>query len=151
MFYLVFGESVLNDAVSLILFGIFTDYIGSEFTAASCFKAFGDFILIFCGSMFIGFLFGCILALLLKYINLRHSIHEICVYFLVAYLPSLFASSISLSGVVTILFTGMFTKRYAHHNLTVEGQRIINFSVPFCCLYVRIKCLSSFRNVRFYM
>lgn len=29
---------------------------------------------------------------------------------------------IALSGIVTILFTGMFTRHYSHPNLSVEGQ-----------------------------
>lgn len=147
MFYLVFGESVLNDAVALVLFNIFSKFIGVEFTAGSMAFAVVDFLIIFIGkkrsiistyfsagrqrgagegkerytrseedgrgrrqiqalldqcihlhlhihtgSMFIGFLFGCASALLFKHIDLRHSIYEMGVYLLLAYIPSLFSA-----------------------------------------------------------
>jgi NhaP-type Na+/H+ or K+/H+ antiporter len=49
MFYLVFGESVLNDAVALVLFNIFSKFVGADFTAGSMFFAVFDFFVIFAG------------------------------------------------------------------------------------------------------
>ena len=44
------------------------------------------------GSMVIGFLFGCASALLFKHVDIRHSIYEMGVYLLLAYIPSLFSA-----------------------------------------------------------
>lgn len=49
MFYLVFGESVLNDAVALVLFNIFSKFVGAQFTAGSMAFAVLDFLIIFIG------------------------------------------------------------------------------------------------------
>ncbi|EKU22377.1 monovalent cation:proton antiporter1 family [Nannochloropsis gaditana CCMP526] len=128
MFYLVFGESVLNDAVALVLFNIFSKFVGTEaFTTASMGFAIVDFLIIFFGSMAVGFLFGCLSALLFKHIDLRHSIYEMGVYLLLAYIPSLFGTAIELSGIVCILFTGMFSRHYTHRNLSVKGQALAFF------------------------
>jgi len=72
--------------------------------------------------MGIGFLFGCAAALLYKHIDLRHSVYEMAIYLLLAYIPYVFSEMIELSGIVTILFTGLFTRHYAHPNLSVEGK-----------------------------
>lgn len=50
MFYLVFGESVLNDAVALVLFNIFSNFVGAEITAGSMAFAALDFLVIFFGA-----------------------------------------------------------------------------------------------------
>ena len=42
--------------------------------------------------MVIGFLFGCASALLFKHIDIRHSVYEMGVYLLLAYIPSLFSA-----------------------------------------------------------
>jgi len=42
--------------------------------------------------MVIGFLFGCLSALLFKHVDLRHSVYEMGVYLLLAYIPSLFSA-----------------------------------------------------------
>lgn len=97
--------------------------------------------------MAIGFLFGCAAALLYKHIDLRHSVYEMGIYLPLAYIPYVFSEVgdththgplkesvhrcdrtqptkqvIELSGIVAILFTGVFTRHYAHPNLSVEGQ-----------------------------
>ena len=60
---LIFGESVLNDAVAIVLFktlvemGVSTNLgIGGweAMTAASVFSVVGKFLLIFCGSLLVG-------------------------------------------------------------------------------------------------
>lgn len=122
VFYLCFGESVLSDAVVLVLYKIFTKFIGAEMTWASMGHGCVDFLVCLVGSMAIGFLFGCISALVFKHVDLRHTIYEMGVYFLLAYIPSLFSDVVSLSGIVTILFTGMFSRQYTHPNLSVNGQ-----------------------------
>jgi sodium/hydrogen exchanger 8 len=122
VFYLCFGESVLSDAVVLVLYKIFTKFIGVEMTWASMGHGCLDFLICLVGSMAVGFLFGCISALVFKHVDLRHTIYEMGVYFLLAYIPSLFSDVISLSGIVTILFTGIFSRHYTHPNLSVNGQ-----------------------------
>lgn len=43
---------------------------------------------------------------------------------------------IELSGIVAILFTGMFTRHYAHPNLSVEGQVGKNYRYMAIMMYV---------------
>ena len=48
-FAIIFGESVLNDAVAIVLFKTFEKFIGSQHNTASVFFILGDFVYIFLG------------------------------------------------------------------------------------------------------
>ena len=129
LFYLVFGESVLNDAVGLVLYQTFAGFVGKNYGLADVSVALVEFVVSFCitflGSMVCGIVCGMFAAFLLKAIvDMRSTPHlELSFYILIMYLPFLLASIINLSGVVTILFTGISAKRYAEPNLSEETQR----------------------------
>ena len=71
LFYLVFGESVINDAVGVVLFNTFSKFVGYSHGAGTVFIAAADFVLIFAGSMVIGYLVGCLAGLCTKLIDFR--------------------------------------------------------------------------------
>jgi NhaP-type Na+/H+ or K+/H+ antiporter len=78
LFYIVFGESVLNDAVGIVLFETFEKFVGFTFTASSMFLALLDFGLIFVGSTLVGLLFGLLSALLFKHFHFNGCVlHEV--------------------------------------------------------------------------
>ncbi len=66
----VFGESVLNDAVAIVLFRTVGSFLTRTISAQSIFLAIGEFVLIFSGSTFIGCLIGLWSALLFKHTRL---------------------------------------------------------------------------------
>ncbi|OQR93164.1 Monovalent Cation:Proton Antiporter-1 (CPA1) Family [Thraustotheca clavata] len=123
LFYLVFGESSLNDAVAIVLFASFSKFIGNSFTASAIPVAVLDFIFIFVGSTLVGILFGMISALLFKHYNFKGCLfHEVSVYVMFSYLPFSVCTAFDLSGVVAILFTGIAMKHYTCNNLSEEGK-----------------------------
>jgi NhaP-type Na+/H+ or K+/H+ antiporter len=69
LFYLVFGESVINDAVGVVLFNTFGKFVGYSHGIATVGIAIADFLLIFIGSFVIGYLVGCCAGLGSKYVN----------------------------------------------------------------------------------
>lgn len=129
LFYLVFGESVLNDAVGLVLFNAFSKFVtDSNANTGEVVIDMGEFVFSFIldsiGSPILGLLCGCCTALLFKYTNMKeHKLLELCVYVLIMYVPFLLAQVMGLSGIVTILFTGMTAKAYVVPNLSIETER----------------------------
>lgn len=66
LYALVFGESVMNDAVAIVLFRSVESYIlddVTDFHVGQFFKSVGVFIGVFSGSFFLGFAMGLVTAL----------------------------------------------------------------------------------------
>lgn len=125
LFYLVFGESSLNDAVAICLFTTFSKFIGYSYAFKPMFFAIVEFFFIFTGSTLIGVAFGMIPALLFKYSNLQSCLlHEVGVYIMFAYLPFLASQIMEMSPVVSIIFAGVSMKHYASPNLSPEAQEM---------------------------
>ncbi|TYZ67007.1 hypothetical protein PybrP1_003256 [[Pythium] brassicae (nom. inval.)] len=123
LFYIVFGESVLNDAVGIVLFTTFAKFVGFTYTASSTLFALLDFVLVFVGSTLVGVLLGLLSALLFKHFDFKKcTLHEVGAYVLFSYLPFLVSTAIDMSGVVSILFAGITMKHYTHNNISAEAQ-----------------------------
>jgi len=123
LFYLVFGESVLNDAVGLVLFKAFSKFVERDNGAGKIVMGMSEFIFGFLidavGSPLLGLLCGCGAAYLFKVIDMRQNpLIEISVYILIMYVPFMLAEMLQVSGIVTILFTGMTARAYVVPNLS---------------------------------
>jgi sodium/hydrogen exchanger 8 len=123
LFYLVFGESVLNDAVGLVLFNAFSKFVVRDNGAGKVAMGIGTFLVDFmydsiC-SPILGLALGLLAALIFKQVDMRETkLLEICLYIMIMYVPFLVAEVLNLSGIVTILFTGMAARAYVTPNLS---------------------------------
>lgn len=119
---LVFGESLLNDAVSIVLFKTFIDF-KSEFSMYLVWGSFQRFFIIFFGSVLIGVIGALVTAIVFKYANFRKNPSlEISLMFIASYIPYLIAESLELSGILAILFCGIINSEYTHYNLSPFSQ-----------------------------
>jgi len=132
---LVFGESVLNDAVAIVFVEALKDY---EENVASCIetaensceynawhlvKAILDFFGIFGASFLVGSLMGCITALLTKFTRIRdHPLLESTLFVLMSYSTFLLAEVFELTGIVAVLFCGICQAHYTYNNLSKESK-----------------------------
>lgn len=139
---LVFGESILNDAVSIVLTntaeGFFSRSDNSMVTGWETFmQALGYFLKMFFGSAALGTLTGLISALFLKHFDLRKTPSlEFGMMIIFAYLPYGLAEGIKLSGIMSILFAGIVMSHYTHHNLSPVTQILMQQTlrtVAFMC------------------
>ncbi|XP_024998027.1 sodium/hydrogen exchanger 8 isoform X4 [Gallus gallus] len=138
---LVFGESILNDAVSIVLTntaeGLTRENMSDVSGWQTFLQALGYFLKMFFGSAALGTLTGLISALVLKHIDLRKTPSlEFGMMIIFAYLPYGLAEGISLSGIMAILFSGIVMSHYTHHNLSPVTQILMQQTlrtVAFMC------------------
>ncbi|XP_017882009.1 sodium/hydrogen exchanger 7 isoform X6 [Ceratina calcarata] len=130
LYALVFGESVLNDAVAIVLSGAIQNYgeryqsQSGEFETVAFFQAFGDFVGIFSLSLFIGATMGCITALLTKFTRVRDfPLLESALFVLMSYSTFLIAEASDLTGVVAVLFCGICQAHYTYNNLSPDSRQ----------------------------
>ncbi|XP_038070121.1 sodium/hydrogen exchanger 8-like [Patiria miniata] len=124
---LVFGESILNDAVSIVMSATVINLNSQEMANVTSSEAFGyavgSFCLMFSASAAIGILIGIISALLLKHIDLRKTPSlEFAFILIFSYLPYVLSEGLKLSGIMSILFCGITMSHYTHHNLSPITQ-----------------------------
>lgn len=128
LFYLVFGESALNDAVALVLFKSFSNFLKTEFDdAGSVALKVAEFLLTLAGeaigSPALGIIFGFAAALVFKHLDFREQpMLELPLYMLLMYVPFLLAECVHLSGVVAIFFSGISARRYISPNVSEETK-----------------------------
>lgn len=137
---IVFGESSLNDAVSIALFRTFSSFPRAE-TELTLMDSFLLFNYEFFGSIGVGVAIGFVGALLFKHINLREKpTFETALFMLWSYIPFVFCEAIGLSGILGILFVAMVMVHYAHYSLSRVSQittrqlfRSLGFLAETCC------------------
>ena len=145
LYTVIFGESILNDAIAIVIFETAQRYRPGgvrhgALSAASFFEAIGYFILIFFGSLLLGVVVGIGTALLLKYTLVRRFPKiESCLVILIAYASYYFANGATMSGrsldftssagltkqtpgIVSLLFCGITMKHYAYYNMSRRTQ-----------------------------
>ncbi|KUM61776.1 hypothetical protein ACN42_g5359 [Penicillium freii] len=127
LYTIIFGESILNDAIAIVLFETAQRYhetgAAGSLTFLNLFEAVGLFLLVFFGSMVVGMLVGIATALGLKYTLVRRLPKiESCLIILVAYASYFFSNGVHLSGIVSLLFCGITLKHYAYYNMSRRTQ-----------------------------
>ncbi|KAH9652128.1 Sodium/hydrogen exchanger 4 [Citrus sinensis] len=125
LYSLVFGEGVVNDATSVVLFNAVQKIDVRELNGKAALRIFRDFLYLFSTSTILGVTAGLLTALVLKtlYFGKHSSVREIALMVLMAYLSYILAELLELSGILTVFFCGIFMSHYAWHNMT-DSSRI---------------------------
>lgn len=128
LYTVIFGESLLNDAVSIVMYETLSQFHDAEIHIGSIFHGIGIFLLSFSVSMALGVVFGLGMSLVLKHssLNLYPKI-ESCLVALSAYTCYFFSNGLSMSGIVSLLFCGITLKHYAYHTMSRRTQRTTKY------------------------
>lgn len=121
---LVFGESILNDAIAIVLTTAILESDSPVMsTGEAILQGINRFCLMFFASAGIGVLFALVSALLLKHVDLRKNPSlEFGMMLVFTYAPYVLAEGIHLSGIMAILFCGIVMSHYTHFNLSTVTQ-----------------------------
>ncbi|XP_076095958.1 sodium/hydrogen exchanger 9-like isoform X8 [Mytilus galloprovincialis] len=127
LFAFIFGESVLNDAVAIVLSSSVDSYrLKSNqegFNANAFFLSIGNFAKIFLGAFGIGSALGCVNALISKFTKIRDfPLLETALLFLMSYMSFQACEAAELTGIVGILFCGITQAHYTYNNLSEESK-----------------------------
>ncbi|RVX68121.1 hypothetical protein B0A52_08262 [Exophiala mesophila] len=132
LYTVIFGESILNDAIAIVLFETAQRYkdgsSAGNLGIVSLFEAVGIFLLVFFTSLLIGVVVGVGTALVLKYTLIRRFPKlESCLVILIAYASYFFSNGVHMSGIVSLLFCGITLKHYAYYNMSRRTQLTTKF------------------------
>ncbi|KAI8905969.1 Sodium/hydrogen exchanger family-domain-containing protein [Gorgonomyces haynaldii] len=139
LYMIIFGESALNDAVSIILYRFFTglqadaDNLGILPFFLSVLASFGVFL----GSFLVGAIVALVFAKITKHVwieGYEGAIYEIMMLIMFAYTSYLLAEVLSLTGIISIFFCGIVMAHYAHSNLTKLTQRTLKVTLRMICM-----------------
>ncbi|XP_032569700.1 sodium/hydrogen exchanger 6 isoform X7 [Drosophila sechellia] len=129
LYALVLGESVLNDAVAIVLSGAIQNYgehysSTGDFETTAFLRSLSDFFSIFFLSLMIGAAMGCLTALMTKFTRVRDfPLLESALFVLMSYSTFLLAEATELTGVVAVLFCGICQAHYTYNNLSEDSRQ----------------------------
>ncbi|RCV39336.1 hypothetical protein SETIT_8G215400v2 [Setaria italica] len=125
LYSLVFGEGVVNDATSVVLFNAIQNFDLGNINTAKLLKFIGSFLYLFSSSTILGVAAGLLSAYIIKKLYFgRHSTdREVSIMMLMAYLSYMLAELLDLSGILTVFFCGIVMSHYTWHNVT-ESSRV---------------------------
>ncbi|TDH67628.1 hypothetical protein CCR75_005325 [Bremia lactucae] len=124
LFNLVFGESVLNDAVAIVIFSLFQELVDSGDTdvdAKVCLSMMFRLLCIFVGSVALSGTICFSSAYFLRHSDpalRQYPIYEMSIILLSCYASYLAADLFELSGLLAVFFSGVFIRHYHMYNVS---------------------------------
>lgn len=126
LYFLVFGESLLNDAVTVVLYNMMVAFFGSDITAREIGVGFAAFLSVSLGATAIGCFMGMITAVATKYTHDVRVVEPLAVLG-IAYLSYLTAELVHFSGIISIICCGLVQVQYAMGNISRKSYTTVKY------------------------
>lgn len=125
LYSLVFGEGVVNDATSIVLFNAIQSFDLTNINSSTLLQLVGNFLYLFFTSTLLGVAAGLLSAFIIRKLYFgRHSTdREVALMMLMAYLSYMLSELFFLSAILTVFFCGIVMSHYTWHNVT-ESSRV---------------------------
>nr|XP_020458267.1 sodium/hydrogen exchanger 5 isoform X1 [Monopterus albus] len=131
LFIIVFGESLLNDAVTVVLYKVYISFVevGAENVhTADYFKGVASFLIVSVGGTLVGLVFAIILGFITRFTKKVRIIEPLFVFLLV-YLAYLTAELFSLSAILSMTFCGIGANKYVEANISQKSRTTVKYTM----------------------
>ncbi|TSO05422.1 Sodium/hydrogen exchanger 3 [Bagarius yarrelli] len=131
LFIWVFGESLLNDGVTVVLYNVFDAFVslgGPKINAGEIIKGIVSFFVVAFGGSLIGVAFAIIISILTKFTG-KVQIIEAGFIFVLGYLSYLTAEMLSLSSILSITFFGVCCQKYVNANMDEKSVTTVRYTM----------------------
>ncbi|KAG7468301.1 hypothetical protein MATL_G00141600 [Megalops atlanticus] len=131
LFIIVFGESLLNDAVTVVLYKVYIAFVEvgpANVQTADYFKGVASFLIVSIGGTLVGLIFAVILAFITRFTK-RVRIIEPLFVFLLVYLAYLTAELFSLSAILSMTFCGIGCNKYVEANISQKSRTTVKYTM----------------------
>ncbi|KAI9524092.1 Sodium/hydrogen exchanger 1 [Dissostichus eleginoides] len=124
---LVFGESLLNDAVTVVLYHLFEEYSGAgTVTVLDCFLGIISFLVVSIGGVLVGVIYGLLAAFTSRFTSHVRVIEPLFV-FVYAYMAYLSAEVFHLSGIMALIACGATMRPYVEANISHKSHTTVKY------------------------
>ncbi|XP_066494559.1 sodium/hydrogen exchanger 1 isoform X2 [Tiliqua scincoides] len=124
---LVFGESLLNDAVTVVLYHLFEEFATfDKITFTDIVLGFLSFFVVSLGGVFVGVVYGIIAAFTSRFTSHIRVIEPLFV-FLYSYMAYLSAELFHLSGIMALIAAGVVMRPYVEANISHKSHTTIKY------------------------
>uniref|UniRef100_A0A3Q1AGE3 Sodium/hydrogen exchanger n=1 Tax=Amphiprion ocellaris TaxID=80972 RepID=A0A3Q1AGE3_AMPOC len=124
---LVFGESLLNDAVTVVLYHLFKEFshegsvsVGDALLGVVC------FFVVSLGGILVGFIYGILGAFTSRFTSHTRVIEPLFV-FLYSYMAYLSAEVFHLSGIMSLIACGVIMRPYVEANISHKSYTTVKY------------------------
>ncbi|XP_039284493.1 probable Na(+)/H(+) antiporter nhx-9 isoform X10 [Nilaparvata lugens] len=131
LYIVVFGESLLNDAVTVVLYHMFETYntMGpANITYTDLLSGLASFFVVAIGGTLIGVIWGFLTGLVTRFTHQVRVIEPIFI-FVMAYLAYLNAEIFHMSGILAITFCGITMKNYVEANISHKSHTTVKYAM----------------------
>ncbi|XP_060937760.1 sodium/hydrogen exchanger 1 isoform X1 [Limanda limanda] len=124
---LVFGESLLNDAVTVVLYHLFEEYTAAgTVTVVDCILGIISFLVVALGGVLVGAIYGFLAALTSRFTSHVRVIEPLFV-FVYSYMAYLSAEMFHLSGIMALIACGAVMRPYVEANISHKSHTTIKY------------------------
>lgn len=127
LYFMVFGESLLNDGVTVVLYKVFQSYnVMDEITGVHILLGFIKFLVVCLGGLALGIMAGILTAVLTKF-STHVKVAQPIIIFMMAYFGFLLAEMFEFSGIISIIGCGVTQVQYAFNNISDKSRTTVKY------------------------
>uniref|UniRef100_A0A8D0BAG2 Sodium/hydrogen exchanger n=1 Tax=Salvator merianae TaxID=96440 RepID=A0A8D0BAG2_SALMN len=130
LYMMIFGESLLNDGITVVLYNIFIEFTRmdkyEEIEPVDILAGFARFFVVSLGGLLFGIVFGFVAAFMTRFTQNVSAIEPLLV-FMFSYLSYLAAETLYISGILAITACAVTMKKYVEENVSQNSYITIKY------------------------